>query len=185
MAKADVVLFEACDNFEKQTYRNRAYIYGTNGKLPLSVPVVYSQKNRQQYKNVIIANTYNWQNQHLKSIESAYRKSPFFEFYIDELLPLFHTPFEKLFDFNLKCFEVLCESLQLDIEPKFTTSFEKHPEKTEDFRSLVQVSTSIEPLETYTQVFTEKHGFLNNLSILDLLFNEGPNTLNYLQAQNQ
>lgn len=184
IVKAETVTFEMMDNFQKQTYRNRSYIYAANGKLQLSIPVIYSQKNRQQYKDVIIANDYNWQDIHWKSLESAYRTSPFFEFYADELEPLFKTPFENILAFNLKCFEVICECLQLDLEYSKTDTYEKEPENIEDYRHLVNAKK--EPsynFNNYTQVFSEKHGFISNLSILDLLFNEGTNALSYLESQ--
>ena len=184
IAKAETITFEMMDNFQKQTYRNRSYIYAANGKLQLSIPVIYSQKNRQHYKDVKIANDYHWQDIHWKSLESAYRTSPFFEFYADELEPLFKTPFDTILEFNLKCFEVICECLQLDLEPKKTETYEKELENIVDYRLLVNAKK--EPaynFDNYTQVFSEKHGFISNLSILDLLFNEGPNALSYLESQ--
>jgi hypothetical protein len=184
IVKAEAITFEMMDNFQKQTYRNRSYIYAANGKLQLSIPVIYSQKYRQQYKDVKIANDYNWQDIHWKSLESAYRTSPFFEFYADELEPLFKTSFECVLEFNLKCFEVICECLQLDIEVKQTAVYDKEPENIKDYRGLVNAKKEpIYNLKHYTQVFSEKHGYISNLSILDLLFNEGPNALSYLESQ--
>lgn len=183
MLQADTILFEFEDNFLKQTYRNRAYIYGANGKLALNIPVVHSQKNRQKYKDVKIFNEEKWQANHWKSLISAYRTSPFFEYYEDELKPLFNIEATHILDFNLKCFNTICECLQLDLNIAQTTSFEKDTSAF-DFRHLVNAKKE-QPFEftPYTQVFTNKHGFINNLSILDLLFNEGPNTLSYLESQ--
>lgn len=184
MAKASEVTFEMEDNFVKQTYRNRAYIYGANGKLALNIPVVHSQKNRQKYKDVTIFNEENWQSQHWKSLLSAYRTSPFFEFYEDELQPLFTEKAEFILDFNLKCFETICDCLQLDVNIEKTDAFEKEVTDKTDARILVNAKKEIpQNFEHYTQVFGDKHGFIPNLSILDLLFNEGPNTLNYLESQ--
>ncbi|MGC6431315.1 MAG: WbqC family protein [Jejuia sp.] len=185
IAQAKEITFEWADNFVKQTFRNRTYIYGANGKLLLNIPVIYSQNKRQLYKDVKVFNAENWQLQHWKSLESAYRTSPFFEFYEDELKPLFFEETVYLFDFNLKCFNTICECLQLDITPLKTQSFEKEITDTKDLRHLVNAKK--EPtfnFEPYTQVFTNKHGFISNLSILDLLFNEGPNALSYLESQN-
>jgi len=182
--KAKNVVWEMEDNYVKQTYRNRTYIYGANGKLLLNIPVVFSQKNRQKYKDVQIFNEEKWQLQHWKSLESAYRTSPFFEFYEDELKPLFFKEATALLDFNLKCFDVICECLQIDIEPSKTTAFEKEVTNKTDLRYLVNAKNEItQNLDNYIQVFSIKHGFISNLSILDLLFNEGPNTLNYLESQ--
>lgn len=182
--KSDTVYFEVCDNYQKQSYRNRTEIYGANGKLALTVPVRYSQKNRQLYKDVKIANEDNWQLQHLKSLESAYSMSPFFEFYIDDLMPLFQTQFDYILDLNLKCIEILVDSLQMDISMSKTKHFEKEPKSKKDYKPLVHRNFKAKNLEYYTQVFTEKHGFISNLSILDLLFNEGPNAELYLMRQN-
>ena len=185
IVKAERVVLEVQDNYQKQTYRNRCYIYAANGKLQLSVPVVFSQKNRQKYSEVKIANTYNWQDIHWKTLESAYRTSPFFEFYEYELQPLFTQHFDTILDFNLKCFEVICECLQLEIAISETKSFEREPNNLKDYRGLVNARKNhIIPLNPYTQVFYSKHGYINNLSILDLLFNEGTNAVNYLEMQN-
>ncbi|WAC03290.1 WbqC family protein [Lacinutrix neustonica] len=184
IAKAKHVVLEVQDNYQKQTYRNRCYIYGANGRLQLSIPVIYTQKNRQKYADVTIANTYNWQDIHWKSLESAYRTSPFFEFYADELQPLFTETFDSLLAFNLKCFVVICDCLQLDLSISKTVSFDKSPKDIEDLRALVDAKKEKFPsFENYTQVFSNTHGYLNNLSILDLLFNEGPNALSYLESQ--
>ena len=185
MIQAESVYFEMHDNYVKQTYRNRCYIYGANGKLALNIPVTFSQKNRQKYKDVRIFNDENWQDQHWKSLLSAYHTSPFFEFYEDDLQPLFKKKADFLFDFNLNCFETICDCLQMDLNPEKTKEFQAHPESNiKDLRYLVNAKK--EPsfnLKSYTQVFDSKHGYLPNLSILDLLFNEGPNTLNYLESQ--
>ena len=183
MVNADVVCFEVCDNYQKQTHRNRTEIYGANGKLALTVPVSYTQKNRQPYKDVTIANDSIWQQHHLKSLQSAYSMSPFFEFYIDDLMPLFEKQFDYILDFNLNCFEVLKDSLQLSINKRSTQIFEKEPINKTDFRRLVNRNCEVNSLRPYAQVFTEKHGFISNLSILDLLFNEGPNAELYLKNQ--
>lgn len=182
--KAETTVLEVHDNYQKQTYRNRCYIYAANGKLQLSVPVVFSQKNRQKYSEVKIANDYQWQDNHFKSLESAYRTSPFYEYYIDELQPLFTENFDYILDFNLKCFEVICECLQLEISTSKTEIFEREPQDVKDYRGLVNAKKeNIIALEPYNQVFYTKHGYINNLSILDLLFNEGPNAISYLESQ--
>ncbi|PWH83304.1 hypothetical protein DIS18_01765 [Algibacter marinivivus] len=184
LAKADEVVFEMDDNFLKQTYRNRTYIYGANGKLGLNIPVIHSQKNRQKYRDVKIFNQDNWQSLHWKSLLSAYRTSPFFEYYEDEIQHLFIDKADFLLDFNLKCFEVICDCLQLEINASKTESYQRDFNDKTDFRHLVNAKKETpNQLESYTQVFTNKHGFIPNLSILDLLFNEGPNALNYLESQ--
>lgn len=184
MIHAEDLLFEVYDNYQKQTYRNRTIIYGANGKLSLTVPVIYTQKNRQLYRDIKIFNDSKWQALHWKSLQSAYKTSPFFEFYEDDIAPLFHTKQEFLLDFNFKCLEVVFECLQLDLNYKTTSAFETEPRNCLDYRYLVNARKEKEhQFEPYTQVFSNKHGYISNLSILDLLFNEGTNTVPYLQSQ--
>ena len=184
IVNANEVVLEMDDNFLKQTYRNRAYIYGANGKLGLNIPVIHSQNNRQKYRDVKIYNQDHWQSLHWKSLLSAYRTSPFFEYYEDDLQHLFTEKAEFLLDFNMKCFEVICDCLQLELNISKTETYQKIIEDKTDFRYLVNAKKEVSyTFETYTQVFNNKYGFIPNLSILDLLFNEGPNALNYLESQ--
>nr|WP_321235145.1 WbqC family protein [uncultured Psychroserpens sp.] len=184
MLQADHIIFEVCDNYQKQTYRNRASLYSANGKLDINVPVIYSQKNRQLYKDVEIFNAENWQMQHMKSLESAYRTSPFYEFYIDDLSQLFEIEATTVMEFNLNCLNVIFECLQLPFSYSKTDNFELKPDGVLDARVLANSRKEIKQnFQPYAQVFDSKHGFLNNLSILDLLFNEGPNTELYLESQ--
>ncbi len=184
MIKNEDVHFEVCDNYQKQTYRNRSNIYGAQGKLGLTVPVNYTQKNRQLYRDVKISYDTNWQAIHWKSLESAYKMSPFFEFYQDDLKPLFFKKEPFVMAFNLQCFQVVCECLELNISIKKTNYFEKDLKNFRDYRSLINIKKeSPQTFQKYTQVFTQKHGFISNLSILDLLFNEGPNAVLYLETQ--
>lgn len=185
MAKANSLTFEVKDNFQKQTYRNRTYIYGANGKLLLNIPVIHTQNNRQKYRDVKIANYSKWQNLHWKSLQSAYRTSPFFEFYEDDIQPLFQLNPDFILDFNFKCMEVVSNCLQLELKFEKTLEFQKTVHDKTDLRHLVNAKKEQRfQFEPYPQVFKEKHGFMGNLSILDLLFNEGTNALNYLRAQN-
>ncbi|MBT8260819.1 MAG: WbqC family protein [Bacteroidia bacterium] len=184
ITKAESVIFEVEDNYQKQTYRNRSHIYGANGKFALNVPVHYTQKNRLQYKDIKIANTFNWQLINWKSIESAYRTSPYFEFYEDEIKPLFFSKEDNLLDYNFKCFNTVLECLQLDLNYSKTKVYVTKPKGIIDLRYLVNVRKEKHyDFRSYIQVFANKHGFLSNLGILDLIFNEGPNALNYLTKQ--
>lgn len=184
IVEADSICFEMEDNFQKQTYRNRAYIYGSNGKLSLNIPVIHTQKERQKYRDVKIYNAEKWQLIHWKSLESAYRTSPFFEFYEDEIAPLFKTKAEFLLDFNMQCLEAIYDCLQIELNSSETNVYEKTVIDKLDMRNLVNAKKEkTKTFEPYTQVFNDKHGFISNLSILDLLFCEGPNTINYLQNQ--
>lgn len=184
IANTEEVCFETDDNFLKQTYRNRCYIYGANGKLGLNIPVIHSQKNRQKYKDVKIFNDDNWQSNHWKSLLSAYRTSPFFEYYEDDLKPLFHEKADYILDFNFKCLEVINACLQLEVKPSKTLKYNIDIVDKKDYRFLVHAKKEVnQAFDKYTQVFSKKHGYIPNLSILDLLFNEGPNSLNYLESQ--
>ena len=176
-------VFEVHDSYQKQTYRNRSHIYGANGKLSLNIPVNYSQNNRQNTQEVKIDNTSKWQSIHWKSIESAYKTSPFFEYYEDDLVELFTTPKTSLLEFNFECITVINQCMGFEREISKSEKFTKTTSET-DYRFLVNARKEA-TIETtaYIQVFQEKHGFINNLSILDLLFNEGPNALSYLKNQ--
>ena len=184
IVNADEVTFEMDDNYQKQTYRNRTNIYSANGLLQLNIPVIHTQKNRQKYRDVKIENSTNWQSLHWKSLKSAYRTSPFFEFYEDELKPLFETKTDTLLDFNLNCIKTINECMQLDIKMNFSERYIKDVTDKKDFRHLVNAKKELPmSFDNYTQVFNQKHGFIQNLSILDLLFNEGPNAVLYLESQ--
>lgn len=184
-AKATHLVYEMEDNFQKQTYRSRTYIYGANGKLMFNVPVRHDKKNKnQKYKDIQIANETAWQRLHWKSLESAYRTSPYFEYYEDELRPLFEKRYTHLIDLNFDTIEIVNECLQLEIETSKTSEYHRIVTDMQDFRKLATVKK--EPdygFDRYTQVFEGKHGFIPNLSILDLLFNEGTNALTYLEQQ--
>ncbi|MDC6406956.1 MULTISPECIES: WbqC family protein [Maribacter] len=179
--KAKNVVLEMQDNYQKQTYRNRAYICTDRGKHLLSIPIVHTKgaTGRQCYKDVKLDNSYPWQRQHWRTLETAYRTSPFFEFYEDEIKPLYEKEFELLLDFNLASIQTICDCLQLDFVDEFTDIYSLEYEK--DYRYLVNAKKEV-PYEfpEYVQVFGDRHGFIPNLSILDVLFNLGPNTAGYI-----
>lgn len=185
IVQADKIVWEMEDNFQKQTYRNRAYIAHSNGKLLLNVPVRHIHNLRQKTREMLTDDSVNWQKQHFKSIRIAYRTSPFFEYYEDDFEEFFNNHrAEKLMEYNLHIFDFLCGLLDFEIDTDSTQKYEQTPEHVMDLRDLVDAkkSSSFEQ-EPYIQVLEDAHGFLPNLSILDLLFNEGPNTLAYLKNQ--
>lgn len=180
------VVWEAHDNFQKQTYRNRCYICTDKGKHMLNIPIqhVGGEEGRQKYVDVRMDNSYGWKKIHWRTLETAYRTSPFFEFYEDDIKPLFEGKEESLFDFNMKTIEIIGGCLGIEIPKEKTTTYELQPSEVRDLRFLVNAKNEKDfGLELYPQVFEERHGFIANLSILDLLFNEGTQTLDYLKSQ--
>ena len=180
MANSKKLVFEINDHFLKQTFRNRTYIYGANGKLILSIPVIHSQKNRKLLKDVKISYSHDWSTQHWKSIQISYRSSPFFEYYEDKLIDLYKKREKYLFDFNLKSIDIISEMLKINLEYKFTKKYEDNYSDKLDYRKNYKKIDSEYQINKYTQVFESKHGYIENLSVLDLIFNEGPNANNFL-----
>lgn len=176
--KANNILFEVSDNYQKQTFRNRTYIYGANGKLGLFIPVIHTHKNRELFKDVKISYDSNWMDLHLKSLQSAYRSSPYFEYFEDDFIKLYSEKEKFLADFNIKCIKLISNLLDLDLDFKISNEY---VEKTSDIIDLRDLSNARKEkkIETpkYIQVFESKHGYLNNLSILDLIFSEGTNSV--------
>ncbi|MEN1785597.1 MAG: WbqC family protein [Bacteroidota bacterium] len=180
------VVWEVCDNYQKQTYRNRFHICTDQGLHRLSVPIKHLGDNqgRQQYANVQVDNSSNWQKQQWRTLQTAYRTSPFFEFYEDALTPIFERPYTLLMDFNWDSLRFICESLQITLSDAKTTTYTASPKEELDLRFLVKAKEILSfEFTPYNQVFGERHGFLGNVSVLDLLFNEGPNAIAYLRKQ--
>ena len=179
--KADNILFEVSDNYQKQTFRNRTYIYGANGKLGLFIPVIHTHKNRELFKDVKISYDSNWMDLHLKSLQSAYRSSPYFEYFEDDFIKLYSEKEKFLADFNIKCIKLISNLLDLDLDYKISNEY---VEKTNDIIDLRDLSNARKEkkIDTpkYIQVFESKHGYINNLSILDLIFSEGPNSVSLI-----
>lgn len=183
IAQADTITFEVEDNYQKQTNRNRTYIYSPNGIQMLNIPVKHTTTRHQKAKEIQLENAFDWQKQHFKSLEAAYRTSPFFEYFEDALQPIFTKKHTFLMDLNFETIEIITKCLGTKLEYQKTTEyFHETPEYT-DFRALANGKKDTLIFEPYTQVFEEKHGFLNNLSALDLLFNEGRFALDYLKKQ--
>ena len=185
LVQAEKLIFEIEDNFQKQTNRNRTYIYSPNGIQLLNIPIKHSKLNRQKTKEIRIENDFDWQKQHFKSLESAYRSSPFFEYLEDDIRPKIEKKQDFLLDLNFKTLEVISKCLRMKFNFETTTEFfqETDPKEFLDFRFLTNGKKDSSVFEAYPQVFDDKHGFINNLSVLDLLFNEGKFTVDYLRNQ--
>jgi len=179
--KANNILFEVSDNYQKQTFRNRTYIYGANGKLGLFIPVIHTHKYRELFKDVKISYDSNWMDLHLKSLQSAYRSSPYFEYFEDDFIKLYSEKEKFLADFNIKCIRLISNLLDLDLDYKISNEY---VEKTNDIIDLRDLSNARKEkkIDTpkYIQVFESKHGYINNLSIIDLIFSEGPNSVSLI-----
>ena len=175
VAKKEVT-FVLTNHYQKQTYRNRTEIYGPNGKLKLTIPISHNKFQKNQLdREVKIFNDYCWQRDHWKSLESSYRSSPFFEFYEDDLYPFFHRRHEKLMDLNIALIKKIFSLLEIVIKFKKTN-------KVDEFSELIRAKQkTFYKIPIYHQVFNSKYGFINNLSILDLIFNVGPESNNYLK----
>ena len=151
----------------------------------LNIPVKHSKQIHQKTKDIKIETDFDWQKQHFKSMEAAYRSSPFFEFFEDDIRPLFEKKHTYLMDLNFETIELVSKSLRMKIAYNTTTEYfhEVDSKAVMDFRQLANGKKDDSQFEPYTQVFEEKKGFLNNLSVLDVLFNEGKYALDYLKNQ--
>ena len=169
--------FEHHEHFVKQSIRNRCEIYGANGKIRLTIPKERRGSSKTKIKDIKIAYKENWQKEHWNAIKSAYNSSPFFEYYQDELITFFKQKEIFLVNFNKKLQEVILSFLQKEITYTSTQKYVING----DFTDLREHSFTNADHKKYNQVFMEKHGFISNLSILDLLFNLGPESADYLE----
>lgn len=182
LAKANEIVYEVEDNYQKQTYRTRCYIGSADGKQLLNIPIQHNKSKKT--KDIKLDSSFPWYKQHIKALQIAYRSSPYFEFYEDEIISLFDKMPPFLLDFNLECQKLILDLLQLNIPYSTTKEYIKDYTDVADLRFLVDAKSKRKyNFDQYIQVFSDKHGFIENLSILDLLFMEGPNALNYLENQ--
>jgi len=176
------VFIERYENYQKQSYRNRCYIYGANGIQCLVIPVKKTHGEKTPVTEVEIDYSYPWTKIHVKTLESAYRLSPFFEYYAEEILAVYEQKIPQLFELNTTLLHSILGLLDIKSSLRFTASFEPAVSRDyDDFRYSVHPKNRLNRPDNsftpfpYQQVFNERFGFLSNLSIIDLLFNEGPN----------
>lgn len=175
LSGCDKILLEQCDNYMKQTYRNRCRIATANGIMDLTIPVDKEGKDKVLTKDIRIANHTNWQIQHWRAIESAYNSTPFFEYYKDDFLPLYEKKWEFLWDFNMALQDKVLELLDITVNIEPTPEYNEYTDEILDLREKIhpKLSPVKKVFTPYYQVFKEKFGFIENLSIIDLLFNMG------------
>jgi len=176
------IIIEQEETYPKQTYRNRGVILSANGKLDLSIPVKKVYGNNTKTKVIQIINSNLWYTNHWRAISSAYSNSPFFLFYKDELEIFFKGKFNNLLDFNTKLTNELVNIIGANCKITYSKSFTKPNTIKNDFRFSVNPknNSTIKNFKSYNQVFSNKYDFIPNLSIIDLLFNLGPEAKDYL-----
>lgn len=173
------ILFEQFESFPKQTYRNRANIYGANGKLSLIIPI--SHNGSRAFKEIEIAHREDWRGLHWKSIKTAYQSSPYFEFYEDKLKKIYELKEKYVLDFNLKALEVIQQILKTEKAYSLNTEYIKIPAGISFREKFSAKNPSESGMENYYQTFSDKLGFLEDLSILDLICNKGPESMTYIK----
>ena len=179
--KEDAPVIEVWETYHKQTYRNRCRVMTANGVESLSVPVVKVNGNHTMTKDMVLSPIEPWQHIHSRCLESAYKASPYFDHYYDYLRPIFEGHFDRLIDLNDAALNAVLKMLKVNQEIVHTTDYicEAKNDLREAFSPKKQADASLFP--TYYQVFSEKYPFAPDLSVLDLIFNEGPEANSYLK----
>ena len=184
LAHYDKVVIEQHDNYTKQTYRNRCTIAGPEGEIALTIPTEKPHGSKCPMKDIRISDHGNWRHLHWNAISSAYNNTPFFEYYKDDFRPFYEKKYDFLHDYNEELRELVCSLI--DLEPNVTYSEEYKMEFADgevDFRELIHPKKDFKladpefVAQPYYQVFDTRNGFQPNLSIIDLLFNMGPESL--------
>ena len=187
LQSAEQVWIEQYDHYQKQTYRNRCVIAAPDGPLSLTVPIEKPNTQKAFMRDIRISDHGNWRHLHWNAIESAYNHTPFFEFYKDDFRPFYEKKFDFLVDYNEQLCQLVCQLIDIDTSLQRTESYVAEPSNT-----IIDLRDAIHPKKEvmddasfsavpYYQVFQERLGFLPNLSIIDLLFNMGPEAILVLQ----
>lgn len=175
----EAICLERHESWQKQTYRNRCYIYGPNGRQMLNIPILHNAQ-KSSIGTIEISYVENWQHTHWQAMKTAYGSAPFFEILGPELEEFYSRRINRLFDWNLELLKLMLNWLQVDL--KLSLTDEWHPEVTNDHREDFHPKrNSNKVFAPYPQVFSSDRGFEPNLSIVDLLFNEGPAAWDYLR----
>ena len=187
LQSAEQVWIEQYDHYQKQTYRNRCVIAAPDGPLSLTVPIEKPNTQKAFMRDIRISDHGNWRHLHWNAIESAYNHTPFFEYYKDDFRPFYEKKFDFLVDYNEQLCQLVCQLIDIDTSFQRTESYIAEPSNT-----IIDIRDAIHPKKElmndasfgvipYYQVFQERLGFLPNLSIIDLLFNMGPEAILVLQ----
>jgi WbqC-like protein family len=179
----DEIIVEKHENYQKRSFRNRYDILTTNGYLRLTIPLCKGKNNKMPIAEVKIAYDDNWVDIHLQTIRSAYGKSPYFEFYFDGLEKIFAKKHSLLFDFNMECMLFIFSKLKLSNTISTSNSYEPQYDNLVDLRN--KKWDDLQDHSSYVQVWEDKFGFTPNLSVLDLLFCMGPESISYLRKIEQ
>jgi hypothetical protein len=173
---AGEIVIEACETYTKQTCRNHSIIFGPNGRQRLSIPVIKTNGNHTLTKDVQVSTHQPWQKIHWRSIQTAYNNSPFFLYYQDDFIHFYEKPYKFLLDLNLEILNTLFQLLKIECPVGLTENYEKSPAGILDLRDSLDEKNSVQTtyFPHYTQVFESRHGFIPGLSILDVIFNLGP-----------
>lgn len=175
------LVMERYEHYPKQTYRTRTKIATANGVLDLIVPILHGRKDHVRMKDIRINYDFNWQRLHWLSIQTAYRSSAYFEYYEDDFVRFYEQRYDYLFDFNIEQLQLLLKSLKIQRSLTFTETYNPRVEPL-DYRETIhpKKASILKSAKPYYQVFEDKHGFLPDLSVVDLLFNQGPQSKSYL-----
>ena len=187
LQSAEQVWIEQYDHYQKQTYRNRCVIAAPDGPLSLTVPIEKPNTQKAFMRDIRISDHGNWRHLHWNAIESAYNHTPFFEYYKDDFRPFYEKKFDFLVDYNEQLCQLVCQLIDIDTSFQRTESYIAEPSNT-----IIDLRDAIHPKKElmndasfsavpYYQVFQERLGFLPNLSIIDLLFNMGPEAILVIQ----
>ena len=178
IAGAKKVLIERWENYHKQTYRNRCVILGANGPLVLTVPVQRGSFHKTPVRDIRMDDSRRWKDLHIRGLTSAYATAPYFEYYFDSIREVINRPHRFLLDLNEEALRVIMDATGLKTETAFTEEYINEGLLPDDYRYSLTPKNRVQEQETvikpYLQVFSDRFGFVPGLSILDLLFNNGP-----------
>ena len=177
--KAEEPSIELFETYQKQSCRTRTNVMTANGIQTLTIPVIKTNGNHTLTKDIEISYKESWQQTHLRCLESAYKKSAYFDYYFPYFEKIYKQKFNTLIELNDFCLKTILKILKAKKEYSYTTDFEKITNE-DDYRISLSKGTNKIEIKPYYQVFADRHGFIPNLSIIDLLFNEGPNSINSL-----